>query len=283
MAALLALLAAVTYGVCDFVGGLGGRRVAAALVPIPMQAVALITVGIAILCGFGGEPTPAMLAWGGIGGIGTGVGNAALLRGLAGGRMSVVAPVSAVLAAAVPTIVGVISGDRLTLFAWLGVALAFPAIALTSWTRGPGGSPLRDIGYGALAGCGFGLLFVAVDRAGPDAGAWPLLPGQCVALLVVCTAAIPEIARLRRRGESLDVVTAVRWGAAAGALGAVANLLFLAATAHGQLTVIAVLTGLYPAVTVLLAALVLRERIHRQQAVGLLAAAVAVALIVTSG
>lgn len=282
MSALLALLAAFTYGVGDFVGGVGGRRVAAALVPIPMQAVGIIAAATAILCGFGGDPTPAVIAWGALGGIGSGIGNAALLRGLANGRMSVVAPLSAVVTAALPSVVGVIAGDRLALLAWAGIALAFPAIALTSWTRGTAGSPLSDIGYGLLAGCGFGLLFVALDRAGTDAGAWPLLPGQVVALAVVLVAAIPDIRRLRQRRERLDVGTALRWGTAAGAFGAVANLLFLAATGHGQLTVVAVLTGLYPAVTVLLAAVVLRERIHPQQALGLLAAAVAVALIVTS-
>lgn len=282
MAATLALLAAVLYGVCDFVGGLGGRRTAAAVVPIPMQAVALLTAGIAVLSGVGGAPTPAVLAWGAVGGIGSGVGNAALLRGLAGGRMSVVAPASAVVAAAVPAIVGVVSGERLTLLAWLGIALAFPAIALTSWTREPGGSSVRDVGWGVAAGCGFGLLFVGLAHAGTDAGAWPLLPGQAVALAVVVVAAIPEIRRMRRRGEPLAMGTALRWGAAAGALAAIANLLFLTATGHGSLAVIAVLAGLYPAVTVLLAATLLRERIHGQQALGLLAAATAVVLIVTS-
>lgn len=282
MAALLALLAAVTYGIGDFVGGLGGRRVAAALIPIPMQVVGVLSAGTAIVCGFGGEPSPAIIAWGALSGIGSGVGNAALMRGLAGGRMSVVGPVSAVLAAAVPSVVGVFSGDRLTVLGWTGIALAFPAIALTSWTRGPVGSPMRDIGYGVVAGCGFGLVFVALDRAGTEAGAWPLLPGQLVALVVVIAAAAPELRRTRRRGDNLDIAAAMRWGTAAGALASSANLLFLAATAHGQLTVIAVLTGLYPAVTVLLAATVLHERIHRHQGFGLLASAVAVALIVTS-
>jgi drug/metabolite transporter (DMT)-like permease len=282
MGALLALLAAVIYGVGDFVGGFGGRKVPAALVPIPMQAVGVLTAALAILSGFSGQPTAAVLAWGAIGGIGSGVGNAALIRGLAGGRMSVVAPLSAVLTAALPSVVGVLTGDRLALSAWLGIALAFPAIALTSSGDDAAGGTWRDIAYGALAGCGFGLLFVALDRAGTDAGAWPLLPGQIVALALAAAFATPEIRRLRRDGGRVQFGPALRWGAAAGALGATANLLFLIATSHAQLTVLAVLVSLYPAVTVVLAAGVLRERIHRLQALGLLASAVAIALIVSA-
>jgi drug/metabolite transporter (DMT)-like permease len=140
---------------------------------------------------------------------------------------------------------------------------------------------MADIGYGLVAGLGFGLLFIALDRAGTGAGAWPLLPGQLVALVVVSVAALPTIIRLRHDRRVPKIGAAARWGGAAGLLGAGATLLFLFASGAGQLTIAAVLASLYPAVTVTLAAIVLHERINRGQRAGLLAAAAAIVLIVT--
>jgi hypothetical protein len=81
---------------------------------------------------------------------------------------------------------------------WSGIALALPAVALTSWEGKAAGFGLSDIAYGVGAGCGFGLLFVALDQAGADSGAWPLLPGQIVALVIVTAVAVPQIDRIRR-------------------------------------------------------------------------------------
>jgi drug/metabolite transporter (DMT)-like permease len=147
-------------------------------------------------------------------------------------------------------------------------------VALVSWRRdrGNGRSGAR---YGVLAGCAFALLFVALDRAGTRSGAWPLVPGQVVAVLVVLPLA------LRLLGPSTPWQRAAGPGVLAGVLGGTANLLFLAATGAGQLAVVAVLAALYPAVTVALARGVLGEHWTRLQVVGLLAAAVAVGLIST--
>ena len=279
--ALLALLAALSYGVGDFVGGLGGRRGNAALIAIPVQAVGIVAAGLAILAGIGGTPDTSVLVWGAIGGLGSGLGNAALLRGLAGGTMSVVAPLSAIVSAALPAVVGVVSGERLGVWGWTGVLLALPAVALTSWSGPVAGFQRSDIVYGVLAGCGFGLLFIALDQAGTDAGAWPLLPGQAVALVFVSLAALPAVRRFRRERRPLGVATTLRWGVACGVFGSTANLLFLLATGAGQLSVVAVLAGLYPAVTVAMAAVFLHERIKMWQFAGLMTAAVAVVLIVT--
>lgn len=277
---VLALLAAFSYGVGDFVGGLGGRRSHPALIPIAVQVIGVLLTVVAVVV-LGGSPTAAVLAWGALSGVGGGVGNACLLRGLATGRMSVVAPLSAVITAAIPAVVGLLSGDRLTPGGWAGIALALPAVALASWSGRDGGFGLADIGYGVGAGCGFGLLFVALDRAGTDAGAWPLLPGQLVALVIVSLAALPVLIRMRRQRQDFRLAAVARWGGASGALGAAGNLLFLIATGEGQLTIAAVLAGLYPAVTVMLATLILRERMIRTQQAGLVAAAGSIALIVT--
>jgi drug/metabolite transporter (DMT)-like permease len=216
--------------------------------------------------------------WGAISGVGSGIGNVCLLRGLAVGQMSVVAPVSAVLTAALPAVVGLATGDHLTGWGWIGIVLALPAVALASWSGRDGGFRMSDVAYGLGAGAGFALLFVALDRAGADAGAWPLLPGQVVALLMVLAVALPALRTLPR---PIPVAGLARWGGGAGLLGAAANLMFLLATGRGQLTVSAVLAGLYPAVTVLLAAVLLHERLNRSQQSGLAAAAAAIVLIVT--
>jgi drug/metabolite transporter (DMT)-like permease len=250
--------------------------------PVAVQMVGAVTALVAALT-LGGTPTPAVWAWGALSGVGSGIGNACLLRGLAVGRMSIVAPLSAVLTAVVPAVVGLLSGDRLTWWSGAGIALALPAVALASWTESGAGSPWTDVGYGLGAGAGFGVLFVALDRAGTGSGAWPLLPGQVVALIIVLAAALPAIVRLRRSREPSKLGAVARWGGATGVLGMGANLLFLFATGTGQLTVTAVLASLYPAVTVALAAAVLHERINRRQQAGLLAAAASIVLITAGG
>jgi drug/metabolite transporter (DMT)-like permease len=280
MGIVFAALAALGYGIGDFVGGVGGRRTDPALIPLVVQSVGIGYAVIAVVAVPIGGPTPAVLAWGAVSGIGSGVGNAALFRGLARGEMSIVSPVSAVLTAALPVLVGLAAGERLSALAWLGILLALPAIGLVSWRGAATGVRLRvtDVGYGLLSGAGFGLLFVALDQAGTGSGAWPLLPGQLVALLIVTTAALPalRVSRVRNPGWA----PLLRWGMATGILGATANLLFLLATDAGALTITAVLAALYPAVTVVLAIVVLHERPTPIQLLGLAAAGVAVTAIV---
>jgi drug/metabolite transporter (DMT)-like permease len=235
--------------------------------------------GVAVLLFAGGSPTAGVHVWGALSGIGSGLGNAALVRGLALGQMSVVAPVSAVLTAALPVLVGVMLGEHLSGWAWTGIALAGPAIALVSQSGPISGFSWSDLAYGAVAGLGFSLLFVALDRAGTDAGAWPLLFGQIVALAFVTATAVPAIVGVTWHG-TVPWVPALVWGAAAGVLGGAANLLFLLATGSGALAVTAVLTALYPAVTVLLAVLLLHERLSVVRGLGLLLAGIAVIAIV---
>jgi drug/metabolite transporter (DMT)-like permease len=274
VATLLGLLAALTYGAGDFAAGLAARnfpsaRVAACVLPLE---AAVVAVAVVIAPGHGA--TIRALAWGALSGVGGGIGTLALYRGLAAGRMAVVAPVSAVLAAVVPAVVGVALGDRLRITAVAGIVLALPAIALVSRVEDVGErSGGSGVLAGMVAGAGFALLFIALDRAGTRAGAWPALPGQVVAVAFVAPFALRADGPWRptRRTSALLV--------AAGVLSAAANLLYLAATGRGALAIVAVLTSLYPAVTVLLARLLLAERWSRPQAAGLLAAVVAIVLV----
>jgi drug/metabolite transporter (DMT)-like permease len=276
MAILLALLSATAYGTSDFVAGLASRRSSAGQVAVGTQAIGLMMALVAVGLFPGTGPGIRALGWGALSGIGSAVGTLALYHGLAVGRMTVVATLSAVLTAVIPVIVGLALGNHLGALGAAGIALAIPAIALVSWQPSTEGehNARAELLYGTLAGAGFGLLFIALDRAGTRTGAWPVIPGQLVSLL----GAVPFAVRSGRRGGRPEAA-AVRRILAAGVFSALANLLYLAATGHGQLAIVAVLSALYPVVTVLAARALLGERWVRSQVVGLLTAVVAVVCV----
>lgn len=276
MAILLSLVAAVTYGLSDFVGGITSRRVSAWQVAWVSQLGGGAVVLLASLT-VAGSPTREDLAWALLAGAGNGIGTAFLYRGLAAGRMGVVAPVSGVGAALLPVVVGVVSGERPGLIAWLGVAIALPAIWLVAREPGaatgqPAGAGLVD---GVLAGLGFGTLFVALAQIHEDAGLLPLGLNQFVGAVVIALVA----GGLRQSWVPRD--PRAGWGALCGVLGATATGLFMLASQQGFLAITAVITSLYPAFTVILAAVLLRERVHGSQGLGLVLCAAAVALVAT--
>jgi drug/metabolite transporter (DMT)-like permease len=278
MAILFSLLSALAYGASDFGGGLASRKFAAGPVTGVAQALGAITTAVAVILFPGSGPKMAALEWGALSGLGSAVGTLSLYHGLAVARMSVVATLSAVLTAVVPAIVGIALGNQLGLGAATGVVIAIPAIAMVSWQ--PHDTDRRTVRagplYGTFAGLGFALLFIALDQAGTHTGAWPLLPGQIVSLVLIAPFAYRG---MRAAGPPSRSAVALTLGA--GVLSGTANLLFLAATGHGQLAVVAVVTALYPVVTVLMARVFLFERWSRVQAVGLLIAAAAVVLVTT--
>jgi drug/metabolite transporter (DMT)-like permease len=271
MAVVLSLLAALAYGLSDFVGGLASRRTTAWPVAF-VGTVSALAGAVVLAVAVPGEPSGPDLWWGALAGVGTGVGGAFLYRGLAAGRMGVVAPVSAVGAALLPVAVGVLTGERPALLVWLGILAAVPGIWLVS--REPGGDDLAaGMVDGAVAGLGFGLLFAAMGQVPAGAGFWPLVVAQAVgAVGVALTATL-----LRARWVPHHASQA--WGIAAGLLASVAVACFLLATQRGLLTVASVVTSLYPAVTVVLAAALLREHVHRAQALGLALCALCVGLV----
>lgn len=276
MTVVLALLSALAYGVSDFVGGLTTRRLDVWTTAAFAQLVSLLVVILpAVLSD--GSPTGTQLAWGVLAGIGSAAGTMFLYRGLARGRMSVVAPISAVGSAVVPVAVAVLTGERPAALAWVGVACALPAIWLVSQAEhhvGAGAASTRtSVVDGLLAGAGFGLLFVALGQVPEEAGLLPVVAMQAASSIVLVAAAYGVGNGLRWRRD------AVLGPAAAGVLAAAATVLFQLATQSGLLTVASVLTALYPATTVLLAAALLKERIAPRQAAGLALAAVAVALV----
>lgn len=275
MAIVLGILAALAYGASDFVAGLASRRIGAAQVTLVVMFVGIVVAAIAIALFPGNGPTAHALIWGAVSGVGSASGSMLLYRGLAIGEMSVVSPLCAVFTAIIPVIVGVSLGDHLSLLAATGIAIAIPAAALTSVKRTADGTKHSRSGLleGALSGAGFALLFIALDRAGTASGAWPLLPGQIVGFLLVLPFGWKVVHNVK--GETRATLAII----VAGALSGISNLLFLAATGAGQLAIVAVLTSLYPAVTIFLARLVLNERWNLIQIVGLIAVAAAILLI----
>jgi drug/metabolite transporter (DMT)-like permease len=276
VAILLALLSAVCYGTGDFSAGLASRRYTAAPVTAAVTALGAVLACLAVLIGGARAPDAAELLWGALSGVGSAVGTFALYHGLSVGRMSVVATLSAILTAVIPALLGVALGNRLGVVAAAGIVIAIPAIALVSWQPAEHRETGQRSGvrFGVIAGLGFALLLIALDRAGTRAGAWPLVPGEGIAVLLLLPVALRGVA-----GHGHPTRSAAGLTALAGTLAGTGNLLYLAATGHGQLAVVAVLTALYPAMTVILARTVLAEHWTRRQIAGLISAALAVILV----
>lgn len=278
MSVLLALVAAVSYGVSDFVGGMVSRREPALRVLVLSYPVGVVLMAM-LLPLVPGRLDAATLAWSGAAGLAGAVGVVLLYLGLAAGPMGVVAPLTAVASAVVPVTVGIGLGERPPPLAYAGVGLALLAVALVS--RGPGDDrtpvTVRAVGLALLAGAGFGCYFVLLARAPEASGGWPLLVSRLSATLAVGGLAVAT----GRAGRLAPGVG--RLAVLAGALDALANLAYLLAVRQGLLSLVAVLVALYPAATILLARLVLGERTGRGQRLGLAVAAGSVALIAWAG
>ncbi len=276
MAVVLALASAVVYGAADFLGGLASRRTSVFGVVALSQVVGLAAL-LALLPWLGGPVTAADLGWGAAAGLAGAGGLVVFFRTLARGVMSVIAPVTAVTAAAVPVLVGLLDGEAIGTWAAVGIALALVAVVLVSAEGGL--AALRAARPAALApalvaGSLFGLFFVLLDRTSSEAGLTPLVTARLASVALVVLIALAGKQSLRVTRPALPLV------AVSGVGDMSANALFLLATqADGQLAITGVLASLYPVSTVVLAQVVLRERLVGAQVAGLLSAVAAVVLI----
>ncbi|MRJ75304.1 EamA family transporter [Aeromicrobium sp. SMF47] len=272
MAIVLSLVSALAYGVSDFLGGIFSKRASAWQIAVVGQSSSTV-FSLAVALVVGGSPTGRDLLFGSLAGLGGGFGAAFLYRGLSSARMGVVAPISAIGAALIPVAVGLLTGDRPSGMALVGVVCAFPAIALISRVVDDDPAHRGGVLDGVLAGVGFGMLFVFLGQIGEDAGLLPLAASQGTSIVaVIVTATVLRQAWVPRDRAAWAAVSM-------GPLGATAQGAFIYATHHGLLSIVSVISSLYPASTVLLAAVLLRERIHRWQGMGLVFAALAVALV----
>lgn len=275
MAVILALGSAITFGIADFLGGIASRRVAAWTVVIGSQFFGLAVLVVLLPVLPVAVYDTADLAWGAAGGIAGALGLTLFFRSLALGNMSVVAPISAVISGAVPVMAGVGLGERPAPVAWVGIALALPAIVLIS--REHVDSPVRTtrpvLVSAAVAGLGFGAFFVFLDQTGAGAGIQPLVAARIVSVTLIGVVGLATGRLSAVRGRLLGVI------AVSGVLDMGANVLFLYSVREGLLALGSVIAAMYPASTLLLARALLAERLQPVQLAGLALAATAVGLV----
>ena len=274
MAIFLAVLTAVLYGVFDFAGGMATRRAPVFAVGFWSNVAGL---GLSLLIAaihhqlLGASLTVGDIMWAAVSGVAGVTGVLFYFQGLAKGRMAVVSPVSAVTLSLVPFLFGLITGEQYALPAWMGVALAGPALWLTVATRQLQNRPGKA-GYGFAAGATFSIVFIGMAQISPEAGLWPLVIFKCGSL-----AAVGILVRIRR----VPLRMPRREGRLALAAGGttLANLTYLLAVQIGPLGLVAVASSFYPGVVALLAFLVFRERVTPTRLAGLVLSLVSLSLI----
>jgi len=282
MVILLGLAAAILYGSGDFLGGLAARRAhVLTVLTLAETAGAAVAVAAALM-----SASPASLtgmAWGIGAGLIGGLGLIIFYAGLAAGPMSVVAPVSGLVSTILPVTVALAEGERPGAGVYAGALLCLVAIVLASSApstgapRRPGRPwPGRAIAYGITSGASFGLFFLLIRNAGQSGELWPVAAARIGELATVLAAAAVLRRGLRPRGAGRRLLLAA---ASAGMIDVIANLCYVAATRTGMFGLAVVLASLYPGVTVLLARVVLGERLHWVQRAGLVLAAIGILLV----
>ncbi|ADG98751.1 protein of unknown function DUF6 transmembrane [Segniliparus rotundus DSM 44985] len=271
---LLALAGAVSYGVADFAGGMASRR-SHVLRVVMLSAPASLAMAFLLTPLLGADFSGGAVVWGAVGGLASVAAFPLFYLSMAVGPMSVLSPISALTAAAIPVIAGVVFGESLTPRSGIGMALALVAVILVA--RGGESEGVLPSAQGLLLASGAGLAaagqFLALHQAPHDSGLAPMVVGRAVSSFVLLVAAALAWPRIKSRPF------AVLPSLAAGLLDEMANMFFLLGSRAGELSITTVIVALYPACTVLLAWLVLRERVARVQHVGLVLAAGAVSLL----
>jgi drug/metabolite transporter (DMT)-like permease len=266
------LVASCSWGAADFSGGVATRRAPVGSVVVATQAIGLVL--FIVLAAALPQPFPSLpdLVWDGAAGVADTVGLLAFYRALAVGRMGIAAPITAVLTAATPTLFGAFFQGLPQPLQLAGFVLAVLAVWLLSRSEATSGHPTGR-GLAVLAGLSFGGFLILIDQGAHTTIFWPLAVARTVSLLFLL------MSILLRRQQVLPTRTALLPVVVAGLLDAGGSICFVLATHAGRLDVATILSSLYPAITVLLAALILREKVRRLQAIGILLALVASSLI----
>jgi drug/metabolite transporter (DMT)-like permease len=278
LAALLALAASLSWGVGDFLGGVKARVLPSLLVMAASQPFGLAALGLAVAIRGTGIPGDEV-AWSTVAAVLGTVGLFAFYRGMAAGAISVVASIAA-LAAGIPVIWGVaVQGDHISGLQGIGFVAAIGGSVAASLELRPGRTQLAaGVGWAVLAMLAFGAYYVPMHAASTQDWLWPAFLFRCTSVTIVVSLALVRDLRptgLRQHWPALIAI---------GFLDSGGNALFAAASsAHGLLSVVSVLASLYPVVTVLLARLMLGERVQRTQDAGVILVLAGVVLITTGG
>lgn len=285
MVTVFALGAALLYGSADFLGGMATRRAhVLSVLLVSSTAGMVVTGGAALLAG--GAPRAAGIAWGIAAGAAGGVGFMFFYAGLAVGPMSAVAPLSALVSTVLPVAVALAEGERFGPRVYAGALLCVAAIVLVSSGGGQAApepsavrrrhGAARGIGYGLASGLAFGMFFLFIRNGGESGPLWSVAVARLTGTLVVlAAAAVTRTGPVRWRPDGRLFGTAL----GAGVLDASANVCYVLATRAGLFALAVVLTSLFPGVTVLLARVVLGERMRWARRAGLVLAAAGILLV----
>jgi drug/metabolite transporter (DMT)-like permease len=279
---VLGLSCAIIYGAGDYFGGVASRKLS------PVRVVALagllgLTLLLIATTFVGGTFSPEAVFWGVLSGIAGSMAILTLYWALAIGPMSILSPLTAVISAIVPLTWGVVLGERLPVIGYVALGIALVAVVLVGFVpeKGAVRPRLRGVVYAVVSGVLIGVLLIMLDRAPDDSGLLPLVFSR-VSYLVILWGIVLVLwlaSRARPTAPAASTRSVLWLILAAGAADAIANALLLVGFRVGELSVMAVLTALYPAGTIALAAVVLKERIAPVQWVGLVLALIAAALL----
>jgi drug/metabolite transporter (DMT)-like permease len=271
LAAALALAAAASWGVGDFVGGIKSRALSPFAVLVVAQPIGLATAGVVVAVRGAGFPGAAVL-WAGLAACFGTTGLIAFYRGMAAGALSIVAPIAGA-GAAIPVIWGLLSGDHPSVWQEIGFAAAFLGIVLASWERRPETAALAaGAGWAAIAMLAFGGYYIPMHSASRADWGWAAFVFRATSVLLVTGGWLALRPKNARRAD----VPAL---ASIGVLDTGGNIFFAAAASRGLVSVVSILASLYPVATVLLARAFLHERVHRSQELGIGLALAGVVLV----
>jgi drug/metabolite transporter (DMT)-like permease len=290
MTYLLALASALLYGAADFTGGLATRRAATIPVVVISQFSGMILLALLLPVLPGSSPSSADLWWGVAAGLTGGIGVALLYRALSIGRMAVVAPTTAVCAVAIPVVVSMLQGERPGPLAVAGILLGIVSIVLVSQQSEvtasapdqPADMPRSfglppGVAIALVSGVAIGFFFLSLAQTAPRAGMWPILGARITSVTLFGVTALVGRMSLRVPRPALSLALG------GGMVDMLANAAYLLAARDGPLSLVVTLSSLYPASTVLLARVVLGERLNARQVGGVLCALGAIVMIVKGG
>lgn len=274
MVLVFALLSALSYGSADFLGGFSSRNNSPITVVAWSQAAGLAIVLICAPFMGGADVSVPDILWGMAAGIAGAMGVLLLFHGLSTALVSIISPVAALVGAVFPTLFGILIGERPSLLSWAGVCLALPAILLLSWEKNEHANHVaRSLRLGVLSGLMFGGFFILISRSSDSSGMWPLAAARATTVPLFMLMSL-----WRNKSVGLQRgTTGVTW--LSGALDMAANIFYLLAARTGYIILAAVLTALYPAPTVLMQRIFLKENLSPMRIAGLLLSICGAALI----
>jgi drug/metabolite transporter (DMT)-like permease len=273
LAIALGLAASLSWGVADFFGGIQSRRMPVVAVVLGSQLAGLVLVAAIVAARGEGIPGGDFVIYAALSSVGGIVGLTAFYKALSIGAMGVVAPLSST-AAVIPLVVGLATGDRPSALQGMGVAVAIVGVLLASREAGEhGGSVSKGAGLALVSAVGFGCFFLAIDKASDSDVLWAVCVNRTVSVLLLGLALLATRPTLGLHPADMRMLGLV------GVLDILANGLFALAATKGLVSVVSVLASLYPVITVLLARVVLKERLRGVQRIGAALALAGAALI----